>query len=68
MIVGTCFEDDSVEAGWIQHDVYSDALRIIRTECQDRTGRADALGKSLMERYADVRWSDRHRVQYLVSQ
>lgn len=168
MIIGTCFDDDSVEAGWIQHDVYYDALRIIRTECRDMTVRAasllgqeppsvikidgidhrslqtahdliaatwrfrsqivqrhlpfadgeadldqdnkladrwllwlkqevrswydaphlvhqlmtivehgntdtcyaaeDALGKSLLERYADVPWSESHRVQYLMSQ
>lgn len=43
MIVGTCFEDDSVEAGWMQHDVYYDALRIIRSECRDMTVRAAAL-------------------------
>ena len=37
MIVGASFADDSTAIGWILHDVYGDALMVIRQECREIT-------------------------------
>ncbi len=43
MIVAPCFDDDSVEVAWLQHDVYGQALDIIVRECRDSARQAAAI-------------------------
>ena len=43
MIVSPCFDDDSLEVAWRQHDVYESALNVIVQECLAGTRKAAEL-------------------------